>query len=464
MTGETAKATAIARVTERIPAVDRQFLSKREIDELPDILGEGEIVERLITGTYGNGSGVLAATNRRVLFVDKGRFGKLKIEDFTYDEITTIESSPGILLGKLTLYTSGNREIFRNVYKDTCQDFATHLRNKLDGPSEQSTAPSTMNDETAKATAIARVTERIPTVDRQFLAKREIDELPDILGEDEIVERLITGIYRTGHGVLAATNRRLIFIHKGLFGNLNIEDFTYDKITTIESSTGHSLGEMTLYASGNRETIKGVYKDTCQDFATHLRNKLDGPSEQSTAPSTMNDETAKGTAIARVTERIPTVDRQFLAKREINELPNILWEDEIVERLITGIYDEGLGVLAATNRRLIFIDKGLFGKLKIEDFTYDKISTIESSTGIVSGELTVYASGNRETIKGVYKDTCQDFAAHLRNKLNRPSEQSTAPSAVAVGVADELVKLAALRDSGVLTQEEFDQQKKRLLS
>lgn len=32
-----------------------------------------------------------------------------------------------------------------------------------------------------------------------------------------------------------------------------------------------------------------------------------------------------------------------------------------------------------------------------------------------------------------------------------------------MSVADELAKLAALRDSGVLTQEEFDQQKAALL-
>ena len=197
-----------------------------------------------------------------------------------------------------------------------------------------------MKGDTAKATAIARVTERIPTVDRRFLAKPEIDELPNILWEGEIVERLITGAYGGGLGVLAATNRRLIFIDKRLFGILKIEDFTYDKITTIESSTGISLGKLTVYASGNRETIKNVYKDTCQDFAAHLRNKINGPSEQSTAPSTMKDDTAKATAIARVTERIPTVDRRFLAKREIDELPNILWEGEIVERLITGVYEK----------------------------------------------------------------------------------------------------------------------------
>ena len=472
MKDDTAKATAIARVTEQIPTVDRRFLAKREIDELPNILWEGEIVERLITGTYvtGNGlvNGVLVATNRRLLIVDKGLFGKLKNEDFTYDNITTIESSTGRVSGELTVYASGNRETFKNVYKDTCQDFAAHLRNKLNRPLEQSTAPSTMKDDTAKATAIARVTEQIPTVDRRFLAKREIDELPNILWEGEIVERLITGTYVTGNGlvngVLVATNRRLLIVDKGLFGKLKNEDFTYDNITTIESSTGRVSGELTVYASGNRETFKNVYKDTCQDFAAHLRNKLNRPLEQSTAPSTMKDDTAKATAIARATERIPAADRRFLAKREIDELPNILWEGEIVERLITGTYDDGLGVLAATNRRLIFIDKGLFGKLRIEDFTYDKITTIESSTGIIAGKLTVYASGNKETIENVYKFTCQDFAAHLRNKLNRPSEQATAPSTVAVSVADELGKLAALRDSGVLTQEEFDQQKQRLLS
>ena len=451
MKGDTDKATAIARVTEQIPTVDRRFLTKREIDELPNILWEDEIVERLITGTYGAGNGVLAATNGRLIFIDKRLFGILRIEDFTYDKITTIESSTGRVSGKLTVYVSGNRETIKNVYKDTCQDFAAHVLNKLNRPM-----------------SIARVTEQIPTVDRRFLAKREIDELPNILWEGEIVERLITGTYVTGNGlvngVLVATNRRLLIVDKGLFGKRKNEDFTYDKITTIESSTGRVSGELTVYASGNRETFKNVYKDTCQDFAAHLRNKLNRPLEQSTAPSTMKDDTAKATAIARATERIPAADRRFLAKREIDELPNILWEGEIVERLITGTYDDGLGVLAATNRRLIFIDKGLFGKLRIEDFTYDKITTIESSTGIIAGKLTVYASGNKESIENVYKFTCQDFAAHLRNKLNRPSEQATAPSTVAVSVADELGKLAALRDSGVLTQEEFDQQKQRLLS
>lgn len=44
-----------------------------------------------------------------------------------------------------------------------------------------------------------------------------------------------------------------------------------------------------------------------------------------------------------------------------------------------------------------------------------------------------------------------------------PDRQDVPPPA-AMRVADELIKLAALRDSGVLTQDEFDVQKRRLLS
>ena len=47
---------------------------------------------------------------------------------------------------------------------------------------------------------------------------------------------------------------------------------------------------------------------------------------------------------------------KLIGRKEIKELPDILWEDEIVENLIQGFYNNGNGILVATNRRLIFID------------------------------------------------------------------------------------------------------------
>jgi hypothetical protein len=56
------------------------------------------------------------------------------------------------------------------------------------------------------------------------------------------------------------------------------------------------------------------------------------------------------------------------------ELPSILWKDEHIERLVQGSYGGGTGLLVSTNKRLVFVDKGMT-KLKVEDFPYDKISS-----------------------------------------------------------------------------------------
>ena len=82
---------------------------------------------------------------------------------------------------------------------------------------------------------------------------------------------------------------------------------------------------------------------------------------------------------------------KLIGRKEIKELPDILCEDEVVENLIQGFYNNGNGILVATNKRLIFIDKGLLYGLKVEDFPLDKISTIQYSTGMLMGKLTIKA-------------------------------------------------------------------------
>jgi len=67
----------------------------------------------------------------------------------------------------------------------------------------------------------------------------------------------------------------------------------------------------------------------------------------------------------------------FLGRREIKELPSILWDNEKVENIIQGLYNNGNGILVGTNKRLIFIDKGIIFGIKVEDFSYDKISSIQ---------------------------------------------------------------------------------------
>lgn len=70
---------------------------------------------------------------------------------------------------------------------------------------------------------------------------------------------------------------------------------------------------------------------------------------------------------------------------------------------------------------------------------------------------------------GVTSDEYQGTLAPVMKRMNaavaRPGKtNAVSPPETATGIADELAKLAALRDSGVLSEEEFSAAKARLLS
>ena len=160
------------------------------------------------------------------------------------------------------------------------------------------------------------------------------------------------------------------------------------------------------------------------------------------------------------------------ARREVKELPKILWDDEQVLDLVQGFYNNGTGILVATQKRLLFVDKGLLGGLKVEDFPLDKISSLQYSTGILLGEITVFTSGNKAIIKNVDKRQARSFAEGVRARIEGRSHSATvntlpvssqATAPVPASASDELAKLGALKIQGLLSEEEFTAAKKKLL-
>ena len=156
---------------------------------------------------------------------------------------------------------------------------------------------------------------------------------------------------------------------------------------------------------------------------------------------------------------------RLLGRKEIKELPTILWDDERVEHLVQGLYDKGNGLLVATNKRLIFVDKGRLYGLRVEDFPYDKISSIQYKTGFMTGEITVYTSGNKAEIQNVEKGQVRVFCESVRARISGPALSRPASSPVH-GDSDiiaKLERLALLKSTGVLDEEEFAQQKQAIL-
>lgn len=154
--------------------------------------------------------------------------------------------------------------------------------------------------------------------------------------------------------------------------------------------------------------------------------------------------------------------RSFFIKREIEALPSILWEDERFELGIPGVLDShGLGLLAATNKRLIFLDKKLSG-ISVTDFSYSNVTSIQYTTGfwVNSGSITIFSSGNRATVTKIPKNLTANFAEAIRAKISKPASNIAAYNS---GI-DELDKLIGMKDKGHLTDDEFSAAKRKLLN
>lgn len=149
----------------------------------------------------------------------------------------------------------------------------------------------------------------------------------------------------------------------------------------------------------------------------------------------------------------------FFGKKEINELPKILSHNEHIDNIIQGTYNNGQGILVSTNKRLLFVDKGLIYGLKVEDFPLDKISSIQYETGLIFGKVKVHTTGNIATIDNVDKVSARKFAEFVRDKLSQPKESNSQH----FDILGQLERLAKLKENRIISEEEFAEQKKKLL-
>ena len=159
---------------------------------------------------------------------------------------------------------------------------------------------------------------------------------------------------------------------------------------------------------------------------------------------------------------------KFGGRRELRKLDEHLWPDEQVEEITTGSYGGGTGLVVLTDRRLLFFREGWVGKTS-EDFPRDKVSSVQFSSGLLLGKITVFASGNQAAIENVNKPDAKRIVDNMRARLSAPTPDAakTTPPAAEIGGDDpikQIKKLAELRDAGAITEEEFESKKLELLS
>ncbi len=142
-------------------------------------------------------------------------------------------------------------------------------------------------------------------------------------------------------------------------------------------------------------------------------------------------------------------------EKNLSALQEHLEPTENVLATVYGLYETKLmgqdsvrsGIFAATNLKVIFFAKKL-GGYDLESFPYRSISSVDSSKGMTGFKITIYTSGNQQAMRQISKGQVPEFVSIVRDRMGKD------PSPI--GVADELSKLASLKDGGLISEEEWE--------
>ncbi|MGF9964528.1 PH domain-containing protein [Bacillus rhizoplanae] len=145
--------------------------------------------------------------------------------------------------------------------------------------------------------------------------------------------------------------------------------------------------------------------------------------------------------------------------------------NEQVLAVILGAYETKLmkndtvrnGIFIATEKRAVFYAKKMFG-YDMEVFPYTNISSIEVSKGFMGHSINLFASGNKVKMKWINDGDIAKFIEIVKERIQKKDASLQVAATVNNhDVADQIAKLASLKDQGILTEEEFSAKKKQLL-
>jgi hypothetical protein len=158
-------------------------------------------------------------------------------------------------------------------------------------------------------------------------------------------------------------------------------------------------------------------------------------------------------------------DDQFFTKKELNYLPEILSEGEEVLAFTSGLMDGNTWLITLTNKRIIFLDKGMIYGLKQTIIPLDRINSVSGKTGILFGEIFIEDGAKERHIKNVWKKTVKPFTNLVMETIEQYKNQKNTnhSSSKQDDPYEQLEKLANLKEKGIITEEEFNKAKQKIL-
>ncbi len=172
----------------------------------------------------------------------------------------------------------------------------------------------------------------------------------------------------------------------------------------------------------------------------------------------------------------------FGTKKELKVLANYLEADEVVFALCSGImgqtktsnkFDFGANtwLIALTSKRFLCLDHALLTlSVDTQSIRHEHVQAVSASQGWIWGKIILDLGSRTIVIDNCKKDTVKIMASLsntwlsvLKRAEDQKKSEASAP-AQQISFTEELQKLAELKNSGILSEEEFKQAKDKILS
>lgn len=116
--------------------------------------------------------------------------------------------------------------------------------------------------------------------------------------------------------------------------------------------------------------------------------------------------------------------KRIMRSGEARALTGIMSDDEEIMACIQGLYDEGIGLIVATNSRLLIVNKSFLWQ-RMEDEAYAMINSVIYKQGIFFGKVILATRARRYTFNVLKSDPIGPFIAYIDSMMRSQTTPHT---------------------------------------
>jgi hypothetical protein len=124
--------------------------------------------------------------------------------------------------------------------------------------------------------------------------------------------------------------------------------------------------------------------------------------------------------------------------------------------------------IIVTDKKIIIRNPSALGlRQKLEYYSYDNIVDVKLERGMLSAALEINVPGSFEDarVDAISKDEAEQILRIIQDGIKKHKSQADSPPVQQeTSIADEIIKISSLKEQGIISEEEFQTMKQKLLS